>query len=76
MIKLKLVTRTEQAGMNAQKQLHFQHVTNTDSANAAAPTIMPPMGGSVQLSGFFDADFADSLTVGATYELELTEIVE
>ena len=66
MIKLKLVTRTEQAGMNNQKQLHFQHVTDTAPANSAPNAMMLPMGGSVQLSGYFDAEFADSLTVGAT----------
>lgn len=63
MIQLKLISRTELADVT-KRQLQFADVTTPDS-----------YGQIVQLSGYFDTTYADSLIVGAVYELTLTEVV-
>lgn len=63
MTQLKLVARTELAD-TTKRQLQFADVSVPEN-----------YGQIVQLSGYFDTAYADSLEVGATYELTLTQMV-
>lgn len=63
MTKLKLIARTELAD-TTKRQLQFADVSTPEG-----------YGQIVQLSGYFDVEYADSLEVGAIYELVLTQVV-
>lgn len=65
MTQLKLTARTESAGTD-KIQLQFADVTEGDA--------LPSMGQGVYLSGYFSKEYADSLTVGTVYALELTPL--
>lgn len=63
MTQLKLIARTELAD-TTKRQLQFADVSTPEN-----------YGQIIQLSGYFDTTYADSLTVGTTYELTLTPVV-
>lgn len=63
MAQLKLIARTELAD-TTKLQLQFADVTTTEN-----------YGHIVQLSGYFDTEYANSLDVGTVYELTLTPVV-
>lgn len=62
-MQFKLISRTELADVS-KRQLQFVEMPVPENFTQ-----------SVQLSGYFDAAFAATLTVGSTYELTLTEVV-
>lgn len=62
-MQFKLIARTELADVS-KRQLQFAEVGEPIG-----------IGQNIQLSGYFDATYADTLTVGSTYELTLTEVV-
>lgn len=68
-MKVKLTSRTENADQ-PKLQLQFSEVA-PETANAG----MPGMGMGINFSGWFDRAYAESLTVGTTYELTLTPAV-
>ncbi len=65
-MQFKLISRTEMDS-TIKTQLQFQEVV-------AATTVPATMGQTVQLNGFFDPTYAASLTVGATYDMTLTQV--